>query len=65
MLLNTTNPVVSARKRMRDLFKADPDFERAWIDNLAMFMYDNLDDERLKDKTFRDTLAKRLLKFIF
>lgn len=65
MILNTTHPLTSARKRFRDAFNADPDFERVWIDNLAMFMYDSLDDERLKDKAFRDALTKRLLKLIF
>lgn len=63
--LNTTNPIVSARKRLREAIAADPGYKLAWIANLAMFMYDNLDDDRLKDPSFREQKAERLLKLIF
>lgn len=64
-MLNTTSPIVVALKRMRKELDADPDYKRSWIDNLSMFLYDNLDDDRLKDKTFRDHVAEQLLKFVF
>lgn len=64
-MLNTTSPIVMALKRMRKELDADPDYKRTWIDNLAMFLYDNLEDDRLKDKTFRDHVAEQLLKFVF
>lgn len=52
--LNTTDPIVSARKRMREAIASDPGYKIAWIANLAMFMYDNLDDDRLNDQAFRE-----------
>ena len=63
--LNTTNSVASALKRMREAIDADPGYRISWVANLAMFMYDNLDDNRLKDRTFREQVAERLLKLIF
>jgi len=63
--LNTTSPIVSALKRMREAIAADPGYKIGWIANLAMFMYDNLDDDRLKDQAFREEKAELLLKLIF
>lgn len=63
--LNTTDPIVSARKRMREAIASDPGYKIAWIANLAMFMYDNLDDDRLNDQAFREEKAELLLKLIF
>lgn len=63
--LNTTHPINSALKRMRETIAADPGYKIGWIANLAMFMYDNLDDDRLKDQAFREKKAEQLLKLIF
>ena len=65
MILNTTNPIATARDRIRKALAADPGYKDAWIANLAMFMYDNLDDDRLKDPAFRNGKAERLLELIF
>ncbi len=65
MILNTTSPIASARKRMRDAFAADPAFEDTYIANVAMLLYDRLEDDRLKDRSFRDKIAKELIKLIF
>jgi hypothetical protein len=65
MILNTTNPITSARKRMRDAFAADPAFEDTYIANIAMLLHDRLDDDRLKDRAFRDKIAKELIKLVF
>ena len=65
MIINTTNPIASARKRIREAIAADPGYREAWIANLAMFMWDNLDDDRLKDPAFRNSKAELLLELIF
>lgn len=65
MILNTTNPITAALKRMREAIAADPGYKIGWVANLAMFMYDNLDDDRLKDPAFREKIAERLIKLIF
>lgn len=65
MMLNTANPVPRALRTMRDAIARDPGYKEAWIANLAMFMFDNLADDRLNDRAFREALADRLLKLIF
>lgn len=65
MILNTTNPIASARKRMRDAFAADPAFEETYVANIAMLLHDRLNDDRLNDIAFRDKIAKELIKLIF
>lgn len=64
-VFNTADPIARARKRIWDEINADPGYKIAWVANLAMFMYDNLDDDRLKDYVFRNNLAERLVKLIF
>jgi hypothetical protein len=64
-LVNTTNPIAMARRRIWNEINADPGYKLGWIANLAMFMYDNLDDDRLKDQAFREKIAERLIKLVF
>jgi len=64
-VINTTNPIAAARDRIRKAIATDPGYMEAWIANLAMFMYDNLDDDRLKDPAFRNEKAERLLELVF
>lgn len=64
-ILNTANPIACARKTLREAIAADPGYKEVWIATLAMFMYDNLDDDRLKDRSFRAALSERLLALMF
>lgn len=64
------NLIPIARQIMRDAFKDDPDFRRAYTDNIAMRLYDNQmwNNECLldfKDKLTRDRIANDIFDLIF
>jgi len=56
--------IARARKIMRKMFEKDLDFKRVYLDNIAMYLFDNIEDDML-NKNRRDNLAKGLLKLIF
>ncbi len=65
--MEKVNKIEEARKVMRSAFKKDPDFKRAYRDNVAMLLYDNR--ERILGsfihKNNRDFVAEKILNLIF
>ncbi len=66
--------IEKARRVIRKAFKADPDFKRTYVDNVAMRIFDAFVDPDaisglrnidLHDKTTRDTLAEEIIDLIF
>lgn len=57
----------AARSTMSTIFKQDPDLERAYLDNIAMTIFDHLwwDMKIEVPKEARDKTAKAILKLIF
>jgi len=62
--------ISEARETMRKAFTRSPDFKRAYRDNIAMCMYDNLSpkdfdsDGDLKPEA-RNKVAEKLINLIF
>ncbi len=54
-----------ARKVMREVFKADPNFKRTYIDNVAMYLYDHASNIDMNHKLTRDSVAEGLIDLIF
>jgi hypothetical protein len=63
------NTIKVARRTMHDAFVRDPDFLRAYHDNIAMRLYDYQQWHKapldFKDKDVRDELATQILDLIF
>jgi hypothetical protein len=64
------NLVPIARQIMKKAFEDDPDFKRAYADNIAMRLYDRQiwnHEEKLDftDKLTRDSIANEILDLIF
>ena len=59
--------IKKARKVIRKAFKNDPDFKRVYVDNVAMYLYDNAPHsiQLLKEKKNRDELATGIIDLIF
>lgn len=62
--LNMTNPIVTARKTMKEAFERDPGFKLAYTANIAMMLYDRHGGD-FKDYVIRNDTAEALLKLIF
>lgn len=63
--INKGNPIVKARRTMREAFIQDPGFELAYVANIAMLLYDHYNKADFKDYNTRNQAAKDLLKLIF
>lgn len=63
------NKFAEARRIMRDAFSDDPDLWRGYVDNVAMYLYDNVDDSNAclfqRSKEARDGVAEDILNLIF
>lgn len=59
--------IKNARKTMRAAFKKDPDFKRTYVDNVAMYVYDNAPfrPDFFKEKDNRDEFAEEIIDLIF
>jgi hypothetical protein len=57
--------ISNARKVMRDAFIDDPRFKQTYIDNVAMFLFDNITSQPLEDREYRNDLAETLIDLIF
>ena len=63
------NKFAEARKTMREAFANDPELWRGYVDNVAMWLYDNVDDSNAclftRSKEARDGVAEDILNLIF
>lgn len=57
--------VKKARKAMREAFEKDPDFKRTYVDNVAMYLYDNTFGLDMSVKKLRDRSAEGIIDLIF
>lgn len=55
--------IAHARKIMREAFKNDPDFKRAYIANISMRVF--YDQMGIEDSKLRDKMAEKILDLIF
>ena len=63
-----SNKIKDARRIIRNAFMYDPDFKRAYRDNISMIMYDEFHDRKYKPKLRkedRDAVSERLLDMLF
>lgn len=56
------NPIVEARRTMREAFDADPDFFETYVANVAMLLHDRWD---ITDHDDRNRAAREVLDLIF
>jgi len=56
--------VKQARARMRQAFKADPDFRRVYVDNVACVIMDRIPGFK-RNKSKRDAIADEIVHLIF
>jgi len=54
--------VGDARQAMARAFKADPDFRRTYVDNVACILMDRLE---IRDKDIRDPVADEIIQMLF
>lgn len=58
-------PMRDLRKLIADKIFNDEGTKAGYVSNVAMFLCDNLKDDRLEDQKFREKQAVRLLERIF
>ena len=63
--MKNTEKIKHARAVMREVFEADPDFKRIYIDNVAMYLYDHAFGIDMNHKPIRDDVAEGLIDLIF
>ena len=63
--MKTTEKIKHARAVMREVFEADPDFKRTYIDNVAMYLYDHAHSTDMGVKITRDSAAEGIIDLIF
>ena len=63
--MKKSNKIKHARAVMRKAFEEDPDFKRTYIDNVAMYLYDNAFGMDMSHKPTRDPIAEGLIDLIF
>jgi hypothetical protein len=67
--MTAKDAVPFARGIMYKAFKDDQDFKRVYVDNIAMLLYDNQEQEgghlEFSDKLVRDAIADEIVNFIF
>ena len=56
--------IKKARGTIRDAFKKDPAFRRAYVENIACLIMDRMPSFK-KNKEKRDAIASDILKLIF
>ena len=60
-----TKEIKKAREVMRKAFEEDPDFKRTYIDNVAVYLFDNAFGMDMSHKPTRDPIAEGLIDLIF
>ena len=60
-----TKEIKKAREVMRKAFEEDPDFKRTYIDNVAMYLYDNAFGMDMSHQPTRDPIAEGIVDLIF